>query len=135
MNKNSTRTEGDTIISYFAAAKKGMRKQQVLHRVLCVRNLSQNTSVAQLTSLFALDATPYLQKWSAVQIEESEQRNAKIICPGSIYDDLRKLSGVELDGNQLVVEGEVDGEDEGEATVTTEQTTQNQSIAEDGDIL
>ncbi len=126
MNKNSVRTEGDTIISYYAEPRKGMHKNQVIFLVLKVRNLTETTSVSDLTNLFGLHATPYLKKWSAVEIEEGDERVAKVICPEDIYEELRKLNGVEYEGKNLVIQGEVDGNDEEQTP--TEQSPENEEI-------
>ena len=99
-----------------------MPKNQLIFRVLKVRNLSETANVNDLTTLFGLHATPFLKKWSAVQIEEGDERVAKVFCPDEIYEELRKLNGIEYEGKNLVIEGEVDGDDEPQTPVELPQT-------------
>ena len=109
LNQNSTRTEGDTIVTYYASKEKGMPGVPIIFRVLKVRNLDARATALDLATLCGLHATPFLKKYSSVEINgEGEDLYAKIICPDVIYDELIKLTGVDFNGKKLVIEGETD---------------------------
>ena len=89
-------------------------------RILKIKNLQENSTVEDLTNLFGLGKTPFLKKWSCVQMNgEGVNRFAKLICPDIVYDEVIKLNGVEFAGNKLVIEGDEDEHQDGEVPSTS----------------
>ena len=118
-----------------------MAKAPINFRILKIKNLPENATVEDLTNLFGLDKTPFIKKWSCVQINgEGENRFAKIVSPDVVYDEVLKLNGIDFAGTKLIIEGEADEDQDGEVPSSTENATPSgdenaNSEATDNDIL
>ncbi len=108
MSRNASATEGDSIVSYH-----GSTGNQVIFRVLTVRNLDERVNAWDLSKLFGFDQTNYLKKFTCVEIKyDGEDKFAKVICPDVSYNELLRLNGIEFFERNLIIRGDDDDVEE-----------------------
>merc|ERR1712142_1117789 len=84
----------------------------VSKKSIYVGNLGSNVTSEDLTNLFGLGATPFLQKTCCVDVacddKTGKSKNFAIVTvPEHVHSELIKLNGIEFYGRQIVIEEEV----------------------------
>merc|ERR1712096_521563 len=82
---------------------------EVAKKSIYVGNLGSNVTNDDLTQLFGLGATPFLQKTCCVDVacddKTGKSKNFAIVTvPEHVHSELIKLNGIEFYGRQIVIE-------------------------------
>jgi TatD DNase family protein len=81
---------------------------EVTKKRIYVGNLGSNVNADDLTQLFGLGATKFLQDNCCVELSTDDKGKSKnfaiVECPEHVHAELMKLNGIEFYGRQIVIE-------------------------------
>jgi len=118
---------------------------EVAKKRIYVGNLGSNVTTDDLTQLFGLGTTPFLQKTCSVELacceKTGKSKNFAIVTvPEHVHCELMKLNGIEFYGRQVVIEEaktkhendkeSKDGKDKRKGTNTRGNTGRGEGVAD-----
>ena len=129
-------TSNDTTNSDLSPTIAATPARQIVFRALKVKNIDASVTIEDLTGLLGLHGTPFLKKYSVVQvIGDGDEKFAKVVCPDVAYDELIKLNGLEFHGKKILIEGETDELEDIAQTDSVQNSGSAEADADNAEIL